>query len=55
MPLTDQQVAPLHALLVRQYEESQRLFALLDQTAKGYRVLVSAAFMVAVERRFAAT
>jgi hypothetical protein len=55
MPLTDQQVAPLRALLARQYEEYRRLFALLDQAAKnkGYRVLVSAAFMVAAERRFA--
>ena len=55
MPVTDEQVAPLRAQLARQPEEHKRLFALLDQTAKntGYRVLVSAAFVVAVERRFA--
>jgi hypothetical protein len=55
MPVTDEQVAPLRAQLARQPEEHQRLFALLDKEAKntGYRVLVSAAFVVAVERRFA--
>ena len=54
MPVTDETVAPLRALLARQYEEYDRLFALLTPTAKnpGYRVLVSAAFVVAVERRF---
>lgn len=55
MPVTDETVAPLRALLTRQYEEHDRLLALLSPTAKnpGYRVLVSSAFVVAVERRFA--
>lgn len=55
MPVTDEQVAPLRAQLARQPEEHRRLFGLLDQDSKntGYRVLVSAAFVVAVERRFA--
>jgi hypothetical protein len=54
MPVTDEIVAPLRALLTRQYVEYDRLFGLLDPKAKnpGYRVLVSAAFVVAVERRF---
>lgn len=55
MPVTDGQVAPLRALLARQPEEHDRLFSLLDQTAKktGYQALVSAAFVVAAQRRFA--
>lgn len=55
MPVTDEQVAPLRAQLSRQPAEHLRLFDLLDQTAKrtGYRTLVSAAFVTAVERRFA--
>jgi hypothetical protein len=55
MPVSDEQVAPLRAQLARQPEEHKRLFGLLDRDSKntGYRVLVSAAFMVAVERRFA--
>jgi len=54
MPVTDEMVAPLRALLTRRYEEHDRLFGILDPKAKnpGYRVLVSAAFVVAVERRF---
>ena len=55
MPVTDEQVAPLRAQLARQPAEHQRLFNLLDQSAKrtGYRALVSAAFVVAAQRRFA--
>jgi hypothetical protein len=55
MPVTDEQVAPLRAQLARQPAEHQRLYGLLDQTAKrtGYRALVSAAFVVAAQRRFA--
>jgi hypothetical protein len=54
MPIADETVAPLRALLNRQYQEHDRLFALLEPTAKnpGYRLLVSAAFVIAVERRF---
>jgi hypothetical protein len=55
VPVTDEQVAPLRAQLARQPAEHQRLFSLLDQAAKrtGYRALVSAAFVVAAQRRFA--
>ena len=55
MPVTDEQAAPLRALLARQPEEHDRLFGLLDQKAKktGYQALVSAAFVTAVQRRFA--
>jgi hypothetical protein len=55
MPVTDEQVAPLRAQLARQPAEHQRLFGLLDQAAKrtGYRALVSAAFVIAAQRRFA--
>jgi hypothetical protein len=55
MPVTDEQVAPLRAQLARQYQEHLRLFNLLDKDAQntGYRALVSAAFVTAVERRFA--
>jgi len=54
MPVTDQQAAPLRALLARQPDEHDRLFGLLDLNAKrtGYQALVSAAFVVAVQRRF---
>jgi vacuolar-type H+-ATPase catalytic subunit A/Vma1 len=55
MPVTDDQVAPLRAQLAGQPEEHLRLFNLLDQNAKntGYQALVSAAFVTAVQRRFA--
>lgn len=55
MPVTDEQVAPLRAQLAGQPAEHLRLFDLLDQTSKrtAYRTLVSAAFMIAAERRFA--
>lgn len=54
MPVTDEQVAPLRAQLSRQHEEFLRLFGLLNKEAKntGYRTLVSAAFVVAAQRRF---
>jgi hypothetical protein len=54
MPVADEQVAALRAQLARQPEEHLRLLGLLDATAKaGYRALASAAFVVAVPRRFA--
>jgi hypothetical protein len=55
MPVTDEQAASLRALLARQPDEHLRLFNLLDQNSRktGYQALVSAAFMTAVERRFA--
>jgi hypothetical protein len=55
MPVTDEQVAALRAQLARQPEEHLRLLGLLDPAGKktGYRALVSAAFVVAVPRRFA--
>ena len=55
MPVTDEQVASLRAQLSRQPEEHLRLFNLLDHESKktGYQALVSAAFVVAVQRRFA--
>jgi hypothetical protein len=54
MPVTDEQVAPLRAQLAGDREEHQRLFSLLDPADKrtGYRVLGSAAFVIAVQRRF---
>jgi hypothetical protein len=56
MPVTDEVVAPLRAQLARDYDEHQRLFARLDPAAQrsGYRALGSAAFVVAVQRRFGA-
>ena len=55
MPVTDEQAAPVRALLARLPDEHDRLFGLLDQKARktGYQALVSAAFVVAVQRRFA--
>jgi hypothetical protein len=54
MPVTDEQVAPLRAQLSGRTEEHQRLFARLskEDIQTGYRALVTAAFMIAVERRF---
>lgn len=54
MPVTDEQVAPLRAQLSGRTEEHQRLFAQLskEEIQTGYRALVTAAFMIAVERRF---
>jgi hypothetical protein len=54
MPVTDEQAAPVRALLARQPDEHDRLYGLLDQEARktGYQALVSAAFVVAVQRCF---
>jgi hypothetical protein len=54
MPVTDEQVAPLRAQLSGSTAEHQRLFAQLSEedVQTGYRALVTAAFMIAVERRF---
>ena len=54
MPVTDEQVAPLRAQLSGRTEEHQGLFAQLseEEVQTGYRALVTAAFMIAVERRF---
>jgi hypothetical protein len=54
MPVTDEQVAPLRAQLSGRTAEHQRLFAQLSEedVQTGYRALVTAAFMIAVERRF---
>jgi hypothetical protein len=54
MPVTDDQVAVLHALLSDDVERHRQLFAGLDRTQakKGYPALVTAAFGIAVERRF---
>lgn len=55
VPVTDEQVATLRAQLAGDTAEHQRLLAQLDRAAdaKGYTVLVSAAFFEAVDRRFA--
>lgn len=55
MPVTDEQVAPLRAQLTGQLEEHLRRFSLLDRDSKntGYHALVSAAFVTAVEHRYA--
>jgi hypothetical protein len=54
MPVTDDQVAALRALLVDDIGHHQQLFGRLDraQARKGYPALVTAAFGQAVERRF---
>jgi hypothetical protein len=54
MLLTDEQVAPLRAQLAGKLEEHRRLLARLDpaEMQTPYRMLVSAAFFVAAERRF---
>ena len=54
MPVTDDQVAALRALLVDDMDRHRQLFGQLDRTEarKGYPALVTAAFGVAVERRF---
>lgn len=54
MPVTDQQVAALHALLAREFDEHRRIYAALDRDGirNGYAPLISAAFCIAVERRF---
>lgn len=54
MPVTDDQVAALRALLRDDMDQHRQLFAGLDRAAakKGYPALVTAAFIEAVERRF---
>jgi hypothetical protein len=54
MPVTDDQVAALRALLSDDMDRHRQLFAGLDraEAKKGYPALVTAAFIEAVERRF---
>jgi hypothetical protein len=54
MPVTDDQVAALRALLVDDLDRHRQLFGQLDraEARKGYPALVTAAFGEAVERRF---
>ena len=54
MPVTDDQVAALRALLRDDMDRHRQLFAALDraEAKKGYPALVTAAFIEAVERRF---
>jgi len=54
MPVSDDQVAALRALLVDDIDRHRQLFGQLDSAAarKGYPALVTAAFGEAVERRF---
>jgi hypothetical protein len=56
MPVTDDQVAALRALLSDDMDRHRQLFGALDRAAakKGYTALVTAAFIEAVERRFGA-
>lgn len=56
MPVTEQQVAPLRAQLAADIDEHRRLFAQLsdDEINREYRLLATAAFCVATERRFPA-
>jgi hypothetical protein len=54
MPVTDDQVAVLRALLVDDMDSYRQLFGQLDraEAKRGYPALVTAAFGEAVERRF---
>lgn len=54
MPVTDDQVAALRALLSDDMSSYRQLFDGLDraEAKKGYPALVTAAFGIAVERRF---
>ena len=54
MPVSDDQVAALRALLVDDIDRHRQLFGQLDraEARKGYPALVTAAFGEAVERRF---
>jgi hypothetical protein len=54
MPVTDKQVAALHALLTGNGAENRRLVAELrsGDGGAGYSALVNAAFFEAVDRRF---
>jgi hypothetical protein len=55
MSVTDDQVRTLRAYLTGNFEEYDRLHAKLDRVAArtGYSALISAAFVLAAERRFA--
>lgn len=54
MPVTDDQVATLRALLSDDMDRYRQLFSGLDraEAKKGYSALVTAGFVEAVERRF---
>lgn len=54
MPVTDDQVATLHALLSDDMDRYRQLFSGLDraEAKKGYSALVTAGFAEAAERRF---
>jgi hypothetical protein len=54
MPVTDDQVATLRALLANDRDRYQQLFAGLDraEAGKGYSALVTASFGLAATRRF---
>lgn len=55
MPVNDQQVAALRAQLAGDYEQHRQLLRQVDEAGgmHGYMSLVSAAFLEAVDRRFA--
>lgn len=55
MPVDDQQVAALRAQLAGDYEQHKRLLRQVDEAGSlpGYMSLVSAAFLKAVDQRFA--
>jgi hypothetical protein len=54
MPVTDEQVAALRALLSDDMDRHRQIYAGLDRDSgmKGYQALVTAALGVAVDRRF---
>ncbi|MFG2085980.1 hypothetical protein [Spirillospora sp. NPDC048824] len=54
MTAIDKQVAALHALLARRYEENQRLLGQLSakEVNVGYAAVISAAFFELAQRRF---
>jgi hypothetical protein len=54
MPVTDDQVATLRALLANDRDRYRQLFAGLDraEAGKGYNALVAASFGLAAQRRF---
>lgn len=55
MSISDQQVVVLRALLARDFDEHRKLYAKLDRDGirTGYAPLISAAFCLAAEHRFA--
>jgi hypothetical protein len=57
MPVTDDQVAALRALLRDDMDRYQKIYGSLDraEAKKGYPALITAAFIEAVERRFGAS